>query len=174
MPVVQVSNIEDRVGGAGNVALNIAKLGGKVTLLAVVGDDLEAKSIKKILEAEGVVCDFVVSSQTGSICKLRIMAQHQQLIRIDFEQTPLQFNRDDLQAKLNNHLANHKVVVFSDYGKGTLQDVAAYINIASQAGLTTLVDPKGNDYSKYAEAAIITPNVVELEAVVGVCKDEAK
>jgi len=93
VPVVQVNNIEDRVGGAGNVALNIAKLGGKVTLLAVIGDDPEGDSIKKLLEAAGVVCDFVVAKNTGSICKLRIMAQHQQLIRVDFETIPLLFDQ---------------------------------------------------------------------------------
>ena len=100
VPVVRVKNIEDRIGGAGNVALNISKLGGKVTLLGVVGDDAEGEILRRLLEAEGVVCDFVVDQRIRSICKLRIMAQHQQLIRLDFEDTPLDFDRDALMARL--------------------------------------------------------------------------
>jgi D-beta-D-heptose 7-phosphate kinase/D-beta-D-heptose 1-phosphate adenosyltransferase len=172
VPVVQVNNIEDRVGGAGNVALNIAKLGGKVTLLAVTGDDSDGKIIKTLLEAEGVTCDFVTVANTRSICKLRIMAQHQQLIRIDFESTPLVFDQDALLVKLREHLTSHTVIIFSDYGKGTLVDISRYITEARQAGLKVLVDPKGNDYQRYCHASIITPNLAEMEAVVGACKDE--
>ncbi|MGZ5028614.1 MAG: PfkB family carbohydrate kinase, partial [Methylobacter sp.] len=117
VPVVRVKTIEDRVGGAGNVALNIAKLGGKVTLLGVVGDDEEGDAIRRLLEAEGVVCDFVVGKDIRSICKLRVMAQHQQLIRIDFEETSLKFDSDALLVKLAEHLPEHNTVVFSDYGK---------------------------------------------------------
>ncbi len=174
VPVVRVKTIEDRVGGAGNVALNIAKLGGKVTLLAVVGDDAEGDILRRLLEAEGVNCDFVVEQDIRSICKLRVMAQHQQLIRIDFEEAVLTFNADALRAKLVAHLPEHQTVVFSDYGKGTLADVSAYISVAKQAGLKVLVDPKGIDYQRYAQADLITPNLSELQAVVGVADTEAE
>ena len=120
VPVVKVKEIEDRIGGAGNVALNIAKLGGKVTLLGVVGDDAEAKILKDLLEAQDVVCDFIVEPSLRSICKLRVMAQHQQLIRLDFEETPIKFDRETLKTALLRHLPDNNVVVFSDYGKGTL------------------------------------------------------
>jgi len=172
VPVVRVKSIEDRVGGAGNVALNIAKLGGNVTLLGVVGDDAEGDEIKRLLEAEGVDCDFVVEREIRSICKLRVMAQHQQLIRIDFEETSLKFDSDALLAKLAEHLPKNDTVVFSDYGKGTLADVSAYIIEAKQAGLKVLVDPKGADYQRYAHADLITPNLSELQAVVGVAENE--
>jgi D-beta-D-heptose 7-phosphate kinase/D-beta-D-heptose 1-phosphate adenosyltransferase len=173
VPVVRVKTIEDRVGGAGNVALNIAKLGGKVTLLGVVGDDAEGETIKRLLEAEGVICDFVVEQDIRSICKLRVMAQHQQLIRIDFEEAVLKFNSNDLLARLVNSLPEHETVVFSDYGKGTLVDVSAYISEAKKAGLTVLVDPKGVDYHRYAQADLITPNLSELRAVIGAYENEA-
>ena len=173
VPVVRVRSIEDRVGGAGNVALNIAKLGGKVTLLGVVGDDAEGETLKRILESEGVICDFVVEPKIKSICKLRVMAQHQQLIRIDFEETVLQFDLQALMAKLVKYLANNNTVVFSDYGKGTLSDISSYISGAKQAGLRVLVDPKGLDYNRYKNADLITPNLSELQAVVGSFKDEA-
>ncbi len=167
VPVVKVKNSEERIGGAGNVALNIAKLGGKVTLLAVVGDDAEGVALRQLLEAEGVVCDFVVTKSARSICKLRIMAQHQQLIRLDFEDAPLDFDRDELVRRLQAHLPKNDVIVFSDYDKGTLAEVANCIVLAKQAGLKVLVDPKGSDYQRYAGADIITPNLSEFSAVVG-------
>lgn len=172
VPVVRVKTIEDRVGGAGNVALNIAKLGGKVTLLGVVGDDAEGDILRRLLEAEGVICDFVVEPEIRSICKLRVMAQHQQLIRIDFEETSLKFDSDVFFAKLVKHLPENETVVFSDYGKGTLADVSRYIIETKQAGLKVLVDPKGSDYQRYAYADVITPNLSELQAVVGAFENE--
>ena len=172
VPVVKVKTVEDRIGGAGNVALNIAKLGGKVILLGVVGDDAESEILKQLLEAEGVVCDFVVEKSLRSICKLRVMAQHQQLIRLDFEDTPIKFDRDALKKALIRHLPENNVVVFSDYGKGTLADVSTYIIAAKQAGVKVLVDPKGVDYQRYAQADLITPNLAELQAVVGTCENE--
>lgn len=172
VPVVKVKAIEDRIGGAGNVALNIAKLGGKVILLGVVGDDAESTILKQLLEVEGVVCDFVVEKSLRSICKLRVMAQHQQLIRLDFEDTPIKFDRDALKKALTRHLPESNVVVFSDYGKGTLADVSTYIIAAKQAGAKVLVDPKGVDYQRYTQADLITPNLAELQAVVGACENE--
>lgn len=172
VPVVRVKTIEDRVGGAGNVALNIAKLGGKVTLLGVVGDDAEGDILRRLLEVEGVICDFVVEQNIRSICKLRIMAQHQQLIRLDFEEMSLKFDTDVLRTKLLEHLPKNDTVVFSDYGKGTLADVSAHIIEVKQAGLKVLVDPKGVDYQRYAQADLITPNLSELQAVVGVSENE--
>jgi D-beta-D-heptose 7-phosphate kinase/D-beta-D-heptose 1-phosphate adenosyltransferase len=172
VPVVKVKAVEDRIGGAGNVALNIAKLGGKVTLLGVVGDDAESKILRELLEAEGVVCDFVVEKSLRSICKLRVMAQHQQLLRLDFEDTPIKFDQDVLKTALIRHFPENDVVVFSDYGKGTLADVSTYIIAAKQAGIKVLVDPKGVDYQRYAQADLITPNLAELQAVVGVCYND--
>jgi len=172
VPVVKVKTIEDRIGGAGNVALNIAKLGGKVTLLGVVGDDAEGETLKRLLEAEGVVCDFIVEQSLRSICKLRVMAQHQQLIRLDFEDTPIKFDREALKSALIRRLPENNVVVFSDYGKGTLTDVSSYISAAKQGGVKVLVDPKGVDYQRYAQADLITPNLAELQAVVGTFENE--
>ncbi|MGJ0490155.1 bifunctional D-glycero-beta-D-manno-heptose-7-phosphate kinase/D-glycero-beta-D-manno-heptose 1-phosphate adenylyltransferase HldE [Methylobacter sp.] len=172
VPVVRVKNIEDRIGGAGNVALNIAKLGGQVTLLGVIGDDAEGEILQKLLEKEGVTCDFVVEPNIRSICKLRVMAQHQQLIRLDFEETPLPVNNEALLKRLTRYLPKSDAVVFSDYGKGTLTHVSEYITQARQAGVKVLVDPKGVDYERYAQADVITPNLSELQTVVGVCGDE--
>lgn len=172
VPVVKVKNSEERLGGAGNVALNIARLGGQVTLLGVVGDDGEGEALKRMLETENVSCDFVVIPGARSICKLRILAQHQQLIRLDFEDVPIAFDRIEMGKKLRSQLPEHDAVVFSDYDKGTLSDVAEYIGIAKEAGLKVLVDPKGVDYLRYRHADVITPNLSEFSAVVGVCEGE--
>ncbi len=167
VPVVKVKTIEERVGGAANVALNIAKLGGNVTLIGVIGDDADGDKLQRLLLAEGVECDFIVDKNLHTICKLRVMAQHQQLLRVDFEETPLNFNHSELSNLLQKHLAKNEVIVFSDYGKGTLENVAQYIFCSKKAGLKTLVDPKGTDYKRYANADLITPNLGELKAVVG-------
>lgn len=173
VPVVKVARIEERLGGAANVALNIAKLGGQVTLIGAIGDDLDGQQVQALLAAEGVRCHFVIDDKMQTICKLRVMAQHQQLLRVDFEETPLAVNSHALLEGLQAHVATHDIVVFSDYGKGTLANVAAYIALAKQAGLKTLVDPKGSNYQRYAKADMITPNLAEFYAVMGVCQDEA-
>jgi D-beta-D-heptose 7-phosphate kinase/D-beta-D-heptose 1-phosphate adenosyltransferase len=172
VPVVQVQNNEERVGGAGNVALNIAKLGGQVTLLAVVGTDNEADTVEQLLSSAGVRCQFVRSPAMPTLCKLRVLAQHQQLIRLDFEQVPLNFVEQELAHLFDAQLEQYNVVVFSDYGKGTLANISHYIKQAKAQGLTVLVDPKGTDYSRYAHADVITPNKNELQAVVGACHNE--
>jgi D-beta-D-heptose 7-phosphate kinase/D-beta-D-heptose 1-phosphate adenosyltransferase len=172
VPVVQVKAIEDRVGGAANVALNIAKLGGKVTLLGVVGDDEEGRIIKQLLEAGGVDCELIVEKSIRSICKLRIVARNQQLIRIDFEETPLDFDCDKLIFHYSSHLSRHNIVVFSDYGKGTLRQIQPLIVKAKQNDIKVLIDPKGLDYQAYAHADLITPNHSEFQAVMGVCQNE--
>ncbi|MEQ1560455.1 MAG: bifunctional D-glycero-beta-D-manno-heptose-7-phosphate kinase/D-glycero-beta-D-manno-heptose 1-phosphate adenylyltransferase HldE [Methyloglobulus sp.] len=174
VPVVHVKMIEDRVGGAGNVALNIAKLGGKVTLLGVVGDDEEGRIIKQLLETAGVTCDLIVESSARSICKLRIMAQHQQLLRLDFEEVPILFAPDVIMSRMSSYLPEHNVAVFSDYGKGTLKHVQQFIQAAKQHGVSVLVDPKGLDYHAYRQADLITPNLSEFQAVMGICNDETQ
>jgi D-beta-D-heptose 7-phosphate kinase/D-beta-D-heptose 1-phosphate adenosyltransferase len=172
VPVVNIKNTEDRVGGAANVAINIARLGGKVTLLGVIGNDEEGVLLKNRLEQQGVACDFLSLSTMRTICKLRIMARHQQLIRADFEQTPLRFDQGVFLNLFKKHLASNTVVVFSDYGKGTLENIPELISAAKQPGVLILVDPKGADYSRYRNADVITPNFGELQAVVGVCDGE--
>jgi D-beta-D-heptose 7-phosphate kinase/D-beta-D-heptose 1-phosphate adenosyltransferase len=172
VPVVNVKTIEERVGGAANVALNIAKLGGNVTLLGVVGQDREGEQLFNLLSHHHVNCQFVIEEAIHTICKLRVMAQHQQLIRIDFEETPLQFDKALLAEKLKMLIHSHEVIVFSDYGKGTLVDVASYIALAQKAGLKTLVDPKGYDYTKYIHSDVITPNLAEFQTVVGHCSHD--
>jgi len=169
VPVVQISEIEERPGGAGNVALNIASLGGAVTLLGVVGADQEGESLQNILIKHGVQCDFQREEGVRTSTKLRVLSRHQQLIRLDFEN---RFDRLSLEAMLEHYksqLDQHNMVILSDYGKGTLSDVQTMIQLARAAGKEVLIDPKGSDFSKYQGATLMTPNFSEFEGVVGPC-----
>ena len=167
VPVVQVANREDRPGGAGNVALNIAALGSAVRLVGVVGDDETGLELYSRLKAAGVYCDFLQSEEKPTITKLRIISQHQQLIRLDFEKA---FEASDiigLQDKAKSLVDDSQVMVLSDYGKGALQDINDLIDLGRSRNIPIIVDPKGTDFTKYRGATLITPNLTEFEAVMG-------
>ncbi len=167
VPVVQVINREDRPGGAGNVAFNIAALGSAVRLVGVVGDDETGLELLSRLKAAGVYCDFLQSEEKPTITKLRIISQHQQLIRLDFEKA---FEASDiigLQDKAKSLVDDSQVMVLSDYGKGALHDIIDLIDLGRSRNIPIIVDPKGSDFTKYRGATLITPNLTEFEAVVG-------
>ncbi|PCJ38922.1 MAG: bifunctional heptose 7-phosphate kinase/heptose 1-phosphate adenyltransferase [Moraxellaceae bacterium] len=172
VPVVHVNHVEDRPGGAGNVALNIAALGAGARLIAVTGKDDAAKSLTSSLNAAGVACDFIGTEDSPTIIKLRVMSRHQQLIRLDFEEGFASLDADELLEHFTVALPHASVVVLSDYNKGCLQDHQALINAAKVQGISVLADPKGSDFSKYKGATLLTPNLTEFEAVVGACETE--
>ena len=172
VPVVRVGNSEDRPGGAGNVALNIAALGAAASLVGVIGDDEAGEELDSRLCAAGVLCDFSVSRQAPTITKLRVVAQHQQLIRVDFEQDFAAEETAGLQQRAQALLQDKQVLVLSDYGKGALSDPGSLITAARAQGIPVVVDPKGRDFSKYRGATVITPNLSEFEAIVGHCASE--
>lgn len=169
--VVKVDQIEDRPGGAGNVALNIAALGAPAWLVGVTGDDEAALSLRQRLNAAGVYCDFQTHAEHPTITKLRVMSRHQQLIRLDFEE---RFNTDGpaLLESVRGLIGKVKVMILSDYGKGALVNHQELIALARKAGVPVLADPKGKDFSIYRGATLITPNLSEFEAVVGECPSE--
>ena len=169
VPVVKVEEIEERVGGAGNVALNIAALGGQVGLLGLVGDDEPAQILEQYLSEQQVDCDLLVVPNSHTVTKLRVMSRHQQLIRLDFEDGFIVAEGQQGLAEYVKELDRCQVVILSDYDKGTLRDVPELIRIARAQGKDVLIDPKGTDFSIYANATLITPNQSEFEAVVGVC-----
>lgn len=169
VPVVHVVDDEQRAGGAGNVALNIAELGGKVSVLGYVGDDEPAKTLQSLLNEAGVDCLFEKLNNYPTITKLRVISRHQQLIRLDFEDGFHSVDNDKLLHQYHAELMQAKVVVLSDYGKGTLSPIKQYIALATQLKKTVLIDPKGTDFSIYKHATLITPNLTEFEGVVGSC-----
>lgn len=171
VPVVKVEHIEDRPGGAGNVALNLAALGAPAWLVGVTGADDAAESLRRPLEAAGVYCAFQQCPGQPTITKLRVMSRHQQLIRVDFEE---RFHTDGeaLAAQVEQLLDRVKVMVLSDYAKGALVNHQRLIELARARGVSVLADPKGTDFSLYRGATLITPNLAELEAVAGRCSTE--
>ncbi|MDP3979140.1 MAG: bifunctional D-glycero-beta-D-manno-heptose-7-phosphate kinase/D-glycero-beta-D-manno-heptose 1-phosphate adenylyltransferase HldE [Pseudomonas sp.] len=173
VPVVKVEQIEDRPGGAANVALNIAALGAPALLVGVTGDDEAAASLSDRLQAVGVKTHFQRIVGQPTIVKLRVMSRHQQLLRMDFEQ-PFKTDASALAVEVEALLAGVKVLVLSDYGKGALQNHQVLIQAALAKGIAVLADPKGKDFSIYRGVSLITPNLNEFETIVGHCVDEAE
>lgn len=172
VPVVAINGMEDRPGGAANVALNAAALGAKVKLLGLTGSDESAEILKTKLSSLGVECDFLPIAGFDTITKLRVMSRHQQLIRLDFEKDFSKVDKSELHSRFEQLLDNTDLVVLSDYAKGALSDVQSLIQSARQRTIPVIVDPKGTDFSRYAGATLLTPNMGEFEAVVGHCEEE--
>ena len=174
VPVVHVRRQEARPGGAGNVALNLARLGAQPRLAALTGEDEAGDELAGLLEAAGVESHLERLAGQPTITKLRILSRHQQLLRLDFEGRFAAPAAAALLEKSRPALAQAGLLILSDYGKGTLGDPRAWIQAARAAGRPVLVDPKGRDFSVYRGATGLTPNLAEFEAVVGPCIDEAQ
>jgi rfaE bifunctional protein kinase chain/domain len=172
VPVVQVSKVDERLGGAANVARNVAALGANTTILGVVGEDEAGNRISELLRQSGVNSQLEVDPKVPTTVKLRVIARQQQLIRLDFEETPSQTALEQKLARFEKALGTADVLVLSDYGKGALSQVATMIEYARAKNKVILVDPKGEDYEKYRGATLITPNRSELRQVVGRWADE--
>ncbi|HTS85568.1 MAG TPA: D-glycero-beta-D-manno-heptose-7-phosphate kinase [Usitatibacter sp.] len=173
VPVVHVQRTEERPGGAANVARNITALEGDATLLAVVGEDEAAASLERLLAADKVKSSLHRDPELSTTVKLRVIGQHQQLLRIDFERPP---SHEALSAKLDEYdrlVDAADAVVLSDYGKGGLEHVQKMIARARARRKPVLVDPKGDDYSRYRGATLLTPNRSEFREVAGRWSDEA-
>jgi rfaE bifunctional protein kinase chain/domain len=174
VPIVKVERSEERPGGAANVARNAAALGAKVSLLALVGNDEPGVTLKRLMQEGGIDASLHIDEAITTTVKLRVIGRQQQLLRIDFETMP---SHDVLLAKLSEfekRLPEIDAVIFSDYGKGGLRHITEMIKQARAAGKVVLVDPKGDDYSIYAGATIITPNRSEMREVVGRWKDDSE
>lgn len=172
VPVVLWQREEERLGGAANVARNCAALGAPTRLLSVTGRDEAGDRVAALLKAEGVAASLRRDPSLRTTQKLRVVHRKHQLLRIDMETPP---SKEVLASKLADFrkaLPDCDVVLLSDYGKGGLAHVATMIREARRARKTVLVDPKGGDWSRYRGASLITPNLKELEDVVGRWRDE--
>lgn len=172
VPVVNVFKQEVRLGGAANVVVNVSCFGGNVSFLGIVGMDEDGESIELLLHKHGIRSNLLKCDDFKTTSKLRILSQSQQVLRVDFETKVPKTALDFLDLMFMELLEEHNVVIFSDYGKGALYRINTMILRARKAGKLILVDPKGNDFSKYSGASIITPNKSELSAVVGKWKSE--
>jgi rfaE bifunctional protein kinase chain/domain len=173
VPVVKIERTEERVGGAANVALNVTALGARAGLLSVVGGDEAGEAIGRLLARENIEASLQRDPELATTIKLRVIGRQQQLLRIDFEKWPA---HEVLRAKLSEYtqwMPAYDAVVLSDYGKGGLAHITQMIRLAREAGKPVLVDPKGDDFGRYAGATVLTPNRAELRAVIGRWSDEA-
>ncbi len=172
VPVVKVDRTEERLGGAANVARNIAALGAQAALLSVAGRDEAADAIQSLLEAESISGQLHRDPGLATTIKLRVIGRQQQLLRVDFETEP---GHEVLAAKLadfESRLPGADAVILSDYGKGGLKHIERMISLVRAAGKPVLVDPKGDDYDRYRGATLLTPNRSEFREVAGRWKDE--
>lgn len=173
VPIIHVQDLDERAGGAGNVALNLTALGAKTTLAGIVGDDREAEVLLDILANANVNLRVTKQANWSTVTKLRVLGRNQQLLRMDFEGPVDGLHLDSLYQQLEHLIAEHDVVILSDYGKGTLRRVQEIIQFARQQHKTVIIDPKSNDFSVYRGASLISPNMQEFQAVVGPCRDDA-
>lgn len=173
VPVVRVMHQEERLGGAANVALNVASVGASPSLLCVVGDDDAGHLLESRARQAGIQPVFEFDPDISTTVKLRIVARQQQMLRCDFEDTPHQEYLSKHLTTFEQILTHHQVLVLSDYGKGGLSHIRHMIASARANQIPILVDPKGSDYDRYQGATILTPNRAELQQVVGAWKDEA-
>ena len=174
VPVVRITREEERQGGAANVAYNVVSLGAKASLLSVVGDDEASRKLEALVAATGIETHFGRDPDLKTTVKLRIIGRQQQLLRLDFENTPKTELLASQTASFARLLKEHRVVLFSDYGKGGLAHVGDMIAQARALGKPILIDPKGSDFSRYREATVITPNRAELQQVIGPWLTEAE
>jgi D-beta-D-heptose 7-phosphate kinase/D-beta-D-heptose 1-phosphate adenosyltransferase len=173
VPIVHVGRVEDRPGGAANVALNLAALGCQTLLAGVTGTDEAANILAARLAERGILTLFHRRDDVPTITKLRVLSLHQQLIRLDFEAPLSPLGDDPLPDLVSSELASVDLLVLSDYDKGTLGGAQRLIALARQHGKPVIVDPKGRDFARYRGATLLTPNRGELERIVGECPDDA-
>lgn len=174
VPVVRITHEEERNGGAANVAYNVVSLGGQASLLTVVGADEASHKLEALVARTGIQTHFGRDADLKTTVKLRVIGRQQQLIRLDFENTPKSEILATQTATFGTLLPQHDAVLFSDYGKGGLAHVSDMIARARTAEKPILVDPKGSDYSRYQYATVITPNRAEMQQVIGTWSSEAE
>jgi rfaE bifunctional protein kinase chain/domain len=173
VPIVRITREEERNGGAANVAYNVVTLGAQSSLLTVVGDDEASHKLETLVAGTGIRTHFGRDAALKTTVKLRVIGRQQQLLRLDFENTPKTEVLASQTATFAQLLPEHNVVLFSDYCKGGLAHGSGMFERARAAGKPILIDPKGSDYSRYKNASVITPNRVELQQVIGTWLDES-
>ena len=169
VPIVRVKNTEERPGGAANVAVNVSSLGVKVQLLGITGDDEPSIRLEALLADQNVDCHFIRQNKFPTITKQRVLSQHQQLVRLDYEHGEQSPDISSLVEQYEQLIGTIDIIILSDYAKGSLSRIATLIEKARNKNIPVLVDPKSKDFSCYKKATVITPNLKELEAVVGEC-----
>lgn len=173
VPVIKITQVQDKAGGAANVARNIAHLGAQVGLLGLVGQDGYAQILHDLLAEDHIQTHLIAQSRQPTITKTRVLSRHQQVVRLDHEEVFSAQAGQEVVEQFAQVFTLYDMVVFSDYSKGTLQRLPAMIEQARAAGKPVLLDPKSSDFSVYRGADIITPNLSEFKAAGGQVGSEA-
>lgn len=171
VPILKIKNIDYRAGGAANVANNIASLDGQILLFGIIGDDEAGRQLFKLIDKKNIKKFINIKKNIKTIVKLRLQSNNHQLLRADFESDGASYNSIHINKQFLSSIKKNDLVILSDYGKGTLSNVSEIIKFTNSFKKISIVDPKGNCFSKYKGATIITPNLIEFEAVVGKCKN---
>lgn len=170
VPIVNIRKEESRLGGAANVANNIASLGGQTLLCGTIGHDLLGKELERISRQKNIKT-MLLRTPCPTITKARIIGGKQQIVRVDYEDRSALRNEDKklLQEAVSANLSDYDILVISDYGKGLItEEFCSYlIRHAKKAGKKVIIDPKGKNWKKYSGADLVTPNVKELSDIVG-------
>lgn len=172
VPIMRVERVEERPGGAANVAMNVASLGARCTLVSVVGQDDAGRSLGGLLGNSSISPHLAVDAGGETVTKLRMISQNQQLLRADFDGTPGEDALAEFLKYYESALSTVDVVTLSDYGKGRLLRIEQMIAAANAQSKPVLVDPKGASFERYRDAAVITPNLHEFESIVGPVRDD--
>lgn len=179
VPIVAVSKREERIGGAGNVALNISALGASVSVISVVGDDPEAGQLKTLLENNRINTDFLIkSSERITTNKIRIIGRNQQMMRLDAEITHEISKKDEeaLIASFEKYIQQEKpgIVILEDYNKGILSEsvIEKIISISKENKILIAVDPKRKNFFAYKQVDIFKPNLHEAKEGLNIISDE--
>lgn len=174
MPIVPITTIKEQAGGAANVAKNIAEIGGFSKIIGLIGMDHEGLILKKLLHHIRIYCDLITIKRNKTITKIRILSENTQLIRLDFQEKYTSKKINLLHQKIVNSLSYFKILVLSDYAKGTLVNIQKIIHLAKKMSIPILIDPKGTNFEKYSGASLLTPNLSEFEKIVGKCYEESQ
>ncbi len=172
VPVISINSFDDRPGGAGNVAMNVKSLGGKVDLMSIVGKDETFNTLKFILKKNKINFFPIIDKKFITPLKVRVISKNQQITRADFEKNNYVKKNLNITNFLNKKIKNYEILVLPDYAKGTLNNIKNIIKIANNHNIPILIDPKDSDFSKYANSFLITPNFEEFINVVGKVNSE--
>lgn len=167
VPIVRVTDEQQRLGAAANVATNIADFSAHATLISVIGDDATGQDVLKLLKQNKIKSSVQVDIGYKTTVKVRLIARNQQIVRADFESVPSSKALDACLQQYYEVLEKADVVLVSDYGKGGAQYIKQMIQAARVQLKPIYIDPKGDDYSLYQGASLITPNLSEFQQVAG-------
>ena len=179
VPVVAVDRREQRIGGAGNVALNINSLGASISLLSIIGNDDDGEQLKKLLVEQGIKDDHLYTSKERiTTNKIRIISRSQQMMRLDSEHVKdLSPAEEDGVFKLVEKYINTQkpnVVILEDYNKGLLTQslITKIVDLCNKHGIITAVDPKRKNFFSYKNTTLFKPNLKEVKESFHILTDD--